>query len=295
MTKPSLSQIWLMAIRPKTLAAAVSPVLMGTAMAFGDGVYHFPSAFFCLIGALLIQIGTNLANDYYDFLKGVDNTQRTGPVRVTQVGYLKPQTVKWAYVASFVAAGLVSLYLINRAGWPIALIAISAVLSGIFYTAGKNPLGYRGFGEVFVFLFFGPIAVAGTYYVQSFEINFAVILAGVAPGLLSTAILTVNNLRDISSDKQSSKKTLAVRFGKSFAKSEYALCLFISLMVPVMIYLLTFDHAYILLASLLLFLTVSLLKIVLGESSGTELNKVLAKTSQLLLIYSLVFSLGWVL
>ncbi|MBI4308915.1 MAG: 1,4-dihydroxy-2-naphthoate octaprenyltransferase, partial [Candidatus Omnitrophica bacterium] len=182
---------WLLAIRPKTLPAAIAPVAIGTAMAFGDGVAHWPSAFAALFAALMIQIATNLINDYCDFKKGADTKDRLGPVRVTQAGLIKPKIVLFAAVAAFLLSALACAYLIGRAGWVILFIGIASILSGIFYTAGPRPLGYLGLGEVFVFIFFGPVAVGGIYFVQSLDLNWAVIMAGLGPGFLSTAILAV--------------------------------------------------------------------------------------------------------
>ena len=183
MIKPNI-KTWIMAFRPKTLSASIAPVFIGTAMAFGDGIHHFPTAFVCLFAALAIQIGTNIANDYYDFKKGADTSERIGPMRVTQAGLIKPSTVKLAFISSFAIAALASIWLIYRGGWPIATIVILSIISGIFYTAGPRPLGYMGLGDLFVLIFFGPVAVGGTYYAQSLEINAAVILAGLAPGLM---------------------------------------------------------------------------------------------------------------
>lgn len=284
-----------MAIRPKTLTAAVAPVLIGTAMAFGDGIHHLPTAFLCLFGAILIQIGTNLANDYFDFKKGTDDVDRIGPTRVTQAGLISPEVVKFAFILTFVLSALVCIALVIRGGWPIAVIGILSIISGILYTAGPKPLGYMGLGDVFVFVFFGPVAVAGTYYVQSFEMNMAVILAGVAPGLISAGILTVNNLRDIVGDKKSGKKTLAVRFGRSFAQSEYLFSMIAASLVPVLIYALIQDHLPILMGTVVSLLAIPIMKKVLVSTDGPALNLALAKTGKLLLIYSVLFSIGWIL
>ena len=287
-------KIWYMAIRPKTLPAAISPVLMATAMAFGDGIQHFPTAFLCLFAALMIQIGTNLANDYFDFKKGVDTKERLGPMRMTQSGLIKPHIMKWAFILAFGLAILASIGLIKRGGWPIAVIGILAILSGIFYTAGAKPLSFLGLGDLFVLIFFGPVAVSGTYYVQSFEISLAVILAGFAPGLLSVAILTVNNLRDIETDKKSGKKTLAVRFGKSFAQSEYLFSVIGASLLPVFLYCLIRDHLLILSSVATCLLAIPCFKTVLTKSDGPSLNQALAKTGRLLLIFSILFSIGWI-
>ena len=286
-------KIWLMAFRPKTLCASIAPVFIGFAMAFGDGVYHVPTAIICLMAALAIQIGTNIANDYYDFKKGADTSERIGPTRVTQAGLLKPGAVKKAFILSFVLATLLSVWLVYRGGWPIAVIGISAILSGIFYTAGPLPLGYIGLGDVFVLVFFGPVAVAGTYYVQSFEMNAAVILAGLGSGLISVAILTVNNLRDIDSDSRVGKRTLAVRFGRSFALFEYVFCMTTAALTPVLIYGLIQDHIGILMCAVVAILAIPSIVTVATRSDGPSLNKALAATGRLLFVYSVIFAVGW--
>lgn len=285
---------WILAIRPKTLPASVAPVLIGTAMAFGDGIHHFSTAFVCLFAALAIQIGTNLANDYYDFQKGTDTAERVGPIRATQAGLVRPVTMKAAFIFAFLLSGLACVWLVQRGGWPIAILGVLAVLSGIFYTAGPYPLGYLGLGEIFVFIFFGPVAVAGTYYVQSLEINAAVLLAGVSPGLLSVGILAVNNLRDMETDRKSGKMTLAARWGRSFALSEYLFCIIASAMMPVLIYILIEDHIGILACALINLLAIPVIKTVFTQP-GASLNRALASTGKLLLIYSVLFAIGWIL
>ncbi len=284
-----------MAIRPKTLPAAVAPVFIGTAMAAGDGVHHVPTALVALLGALTIQIGTNLANDYFDFKKGIDTEERVGPQRVMQAGLVSMQTMKCAIALTFSAAALVCIWLVLRAGWPIAVIGILAILSGIFYTAGPRPLGYLGLGEVFVLIFFGPVAVAGTYYVQSFEMNTAIILAGIAPGLLSSAILVVNNLRDIKTDRKAGKMTLAVRFGKAFAQTEYMVMILVASIMPVIIYGITRDHVWTLATVILPVLALPGIHAVYTKVDGPSLNKALSYTGILLVIFSIIFSIGWIL
>ena len=286
---------WFLAFRPKTLPAAIAPVMIGTAMAFGDGVHHLPTAILCLLAALAIQVGTNIANDYYDFKRGADTTERIGPTRVTQAGLITPSTMRWAFIISFSVSAFLSLWLVYRGGWPIAVIGILAILSGIFYTAGPRPLGYIGLGDLFVLIFFGPVAVAGTYYVQSYEMNMAVILAGIAPGLISVAILTVNNLRDINSDRVAGKRTLAVRFGRSFAISEYLFSIMLASLIPVLIYGLIQDHIAILTCVIVIPLAVPIMKIVVIASDGHLLNRALELTGKLLLIYSVIFSIGWII
>ena len=286
---------WILAIRPQTLAAAIAPVLIGTAMAFGDGLFHAAAALMALSAALCIQIGTNLANDYFDFKKGADTADRKGPVRVTQAGLIKPKTVFWASMVFFALAALSSIYLIHRGGVCIFIIAAASIISGILYTAGPKPLGYLGLGDLFVLIFFGPVAVGGTYFTQALEINGAVMVAGLAPGFLSMAILAINNLRDIDTDRRAGKLTLAVRFGRSFAMSEYLFCIMAATLTPFAVFLITDDHKGVAAASLIGFFAIPCVKAAFTHLDGAGLNRVLAQTGRLLLIYSALFSIGWVL
>jgi len=286
---------WILAIRPQTLPASIAPVVIGTAMALGDGLFHATSALMALSAALCIQIGTNLANDYFDFKKGVDTADRQGPTRVTQAGLIKPHTVLAASIVFFVLAALSSIYLIHRGGACILIIAITSILCGIFYTAGPMPLGYLGLGDLLVLVFFGPVAVGGTYFTQGLEINWAVIVAGLAPGFLSTAILAVNNLRDIDTDRRADKLTLAVRFGRSFTMGEYLFCIIAATLIPFAVVLITGDHQDIAAASLIGFCAIPCVKAAFTHLDGAGLNRVLGGTGRLLLIYSTLFSLGWLL
>jgi len=248
-----------------------------------------------LIAALCIQIATNFANDYFDFKKGADTADRKGPLRVTQAGLIAPGKVLAAAIIFFFLAGLASVYLIHRAGFCILIITVTAICSGIFYTAGPKPLGYLGLGDLFVLVFFGPVAVAGTYFTQGLEMNWAVMAAGLAPGFLSTAILAVNNLRDIDTDRRAGKLTLAVRFGRSFAMTEYLFCIIAATLTPFAVYLITDDHQGIAAASLVGFFAIPCVKAAFTHLDGPGLNKVLGQTGRLLLIYSVLFSIGWVL
>ncbi len=288
-------RIWILAARPKTLWAAIAPVIIGTAMAINAGGGHGLAAIAALTSALFIQIGTNLANDYFDFKKGADTIERLGPTRVTQTGLLSPEQVKMAAHLAFKIAFLIGIYLVIRGGWPIVIIGLLSIFFGIIYTGGPFPLGYKGLGELFVLIFFGPVAVGGTYYVQTLSINWQVILAGFAPGLLAVAILTVNNLRDIESDTTAGKKTLAVRWGASYCKIQYTLAIFLASIIPVIISLKTSSHPYVTLAALTILMAIPLLKKVFTYQSAPELNRVLESTGRLLLLYSLLFSLGWFL
>ncbi|MBF0490984.1 MAG: 1,4-dihydroxy-2-naphthoate polyprenyltransferase [Candidatus Omnitrophica bacterium] len=285
---------WLLAIRPKTLPAGFAPVLIGSAMAFGDGGFHAPTALACLIAALLIQIGTNLANDYFDFQKGAD-VNRVGPIRVTQAGLIKPAVVLTATIIVFTLAALLSAYLVCRGGYILGIIAVASIISGILYTAGPKPLGYLGLGEIFVFIFFGPVAVAGTYYVQTLDMNWAVVAAGLAPGFLSCAILAVNNLRDIEGDRKAGKMTLAVRLGRDFSVCEYLFFILATTISPFLVFIITHDHVGIVAASIVGFLAMGTLKTVITSTDNRLLNKALAKTGLWLVIYSVLFSGGWIL
>lgn len=284
---------WILAFRPKTLPAAVAPVVIATAMAYGHGVHDFTMALVALFAALTIQIGTNLANDYFDCIKGADTHERVGPTRVTQAGLIAPSVVRSAMILVFVLSALSSLVLVAHAGWPILVIGIISILSGIFYTAGPRPLGYMGLGELFVLVFFGPVAVAGTYYVQALQFSGPAAVAGLAPGFLSVAILAVNNLRDIDTDRRAGKNTLAVRFGRSFALSEYLFAIIAAGLVPVWVYLLTNEHAWALLSVTVLFCAIPVVKTVFTKQDGPSLNAALASTGKLLFIYSVLFSIGW--
>lgn len=285
---------WILAARPKTLPAASAPVIIGTAMAYEAGGFHLISSLVALIGALLIQIGTNLANDYFDFKKGTDQPDRLGPTRVTQSGLIKPETVKKAMILIFCLALLSGIYLVARGGVPILIIGLLSILFGVLYTGGPMPIGYIGMGDIFVLIFFGPVAVGGTYYVQTLDINWMVIIAGLAPGLFSTAILTVNNLRDIDSDRKAGKKTLAIRFGKTFTKIEYLFTIISAILIPTLLYIFFEKHIYSLLSLIVIILALPSIKKVF-TTEGKILNDVLASTGLLLLIYSILFSIGWFL
>ena len=286
---------WILASRPKTLWAAIAPVLIGTALAFEEDKGHWPSAVLAGIGAILIQIGTNFANDYFDFFKGADSGERLGPIRATQSGLIAPRSMKLAFVTVFSLTVVVGIYLIVRAGWPIVMIGALSILSGILYTAGPLSLAYLGLGDIFVFLFFGLAAVGGTYFVQALTINEMVILAGVSPGLFSTAILTVNNLRDIVSDRAAGKKTLAVRFGAKFARAEYFFCITIACLMPIILVWLTGQHHLSLLSCLTLFIAIPTMRTIFVEKPGRIFNQMLAQTGKLLFLFSILFSLGWIL
>ncbi len=217
-------------------------------MAFEAEKGHLFSALAALLGALLIQIGTNLSNDYFDFVKGADTEERLGPARATQAGWIRPEIILRSSLLVFAAAVIIGIFLVLRGGWPIVLIGIASVICGILYTGGPYPLAYLGLGEVFVVIFFGPVATLGTYYVQALEFSKEVFIAGLAPGLISTALIAVNNLRDIPTDIKARKKTLAVRFGYRFARIEYTLCILGGLFIPLFLVVMLKDHWFSLIA-----------------------------------------------
>ena len=289
------SNRWVLAARPKTLWAAVCPVMIGTAMAAEVGGFHVASAVACLLGALLIQVGTNFANDYSDGVKGTDS-ERLGPPRTVASGLIKPQVMKGAIVLTFLAVWIPGLYIIYRGGWPFFVIGLASIVSGLAYTGGPYPLGYHGWGELFVLAFFGPVAVGGTYYLQTYDLPPEVLIASLAPGLFSVAILTVNNLRDIDGDREAGKKTLAVRFGRSFAKAEYLLCILIaSVGVPAGLVWYTNGHRYVLLGCLVFVVALPSLRTAFLYKEPRELNRVLAQSGVLLLLFSVLFSTGWLI
>jgi 1,4-dihydroxy-2-naphthoate octaprenyltransferase len=293
-SKQSKIIIWVLAARPKTLWAGIAPVIIGTAIAYGDGKMHLLSALAALTASLLIQIATNFANDYYDHIHGVDTTERLGPTRVTQAGLIPSNTIRFAYIITFSLAFLIGFYLIWRGGWPILIIGVLSIILGILYTGGPFPIGYYGLGDIVVLIFFGPVAVGGTYYVQALEITPVVLIAGLSPGLLSMALLTVNNLRDINTDRKTGKKTLAVRFGEFFTRMEYLLSVTVACLIPVILLLIKNDHPYVL-ATLFVFIPAfPAIKSVFVDQIGVELNRTLARTGKILLLYSIVFAIGWI-
>jgi len=266
-------------------------VIVGSAVAISEDVFNLWPALAALAGALLIQIGTNFANDVFDFKKGADTIERLGPLRVTQAGLLSPRQVMLGMWITFGLAALIGLYLIALGGWPIVVIGILSIASGIAYTGGPFPLGYNGLGDLFVFIFFGLVAVCGTYYVQALTLSAAVIWTSIPIGLLATAILVVNNLRDIETDRAAGKKTLAVRFGVRGAQIEYLLLIGISYAVPLLMWLSGVSTPWVMLAWLSLLLVKPLINLMMNEK-GRPLNQALAGTARLELVYSFLFSIG---
>ncbi len=287
-------QAWLHASRPKTLPAAVSPVIIGSAVAFAEGGFRFLPALAAFLGALLLQIGANLANDVFDFEKGADQHDRLGPLRVTQAGLLTPTEVKTGMWLTFALAGLCGIYMTLESGWFILLIGLLAILAAIAYSGGPFPYGYRGLGEFFVFVFFGFAAVCGTYYAQTGYISQLAVLSSIPVGLLIVSILVVNNVRDFESDKAANKKTLAVRFGLDWAKQEFVAVVILAFVITVLLVIADLATPWLLLTWLSLPLVFSTSSSILNQR-GKILNKTLAETGKLTLFFSLFYAIGLIL
>ena len=285
---------WILAARPKTLPAAVSPVILGTALSYHDGIFHSFIFLMTLLAAVLIQIGANFANDVYDYQKGTDRDDRLGPKRATQSGLITPEKMKNAMWLIFSLAICVGFYLAWIGGWPIVFIGLSSIAAGIAYTGGPYPLGYHGWGDMFVFIFFGLIAVPGTYYLQAGTVTPLSFWMGAALGMLSTAILVVNNIRDMETDIVTGKKTLAVRWGKSFSHIEFSILVIIPFIIPLCMWWNTRYNMSLLITLFALPIAVHLI-IQLISKTGRELNKVLAGTARFLFIFTILFSLGLIL
>lgn len=288
-------QAWLLAARPKTLPAALSPVIVGTALAFADNTLAWLPALAAALGALLLQVLSNFANDYSDFFRGADPHDRLGPVRVTSAGLITPADLRKGIIAVIAAVALVGLYLIWVGGWPILIVGVAAIVAALAYTGGPFPFGYYGLGEVFVLLFFGVVAVCGTYYVQSLALTSVVVTASVGVGALVTAILIVNNYRDIDTDRRAGKRTLAVRLGRRGARLEYALFVAVAYGVTLVLWLVEGAGAWVLLAWLTAPLAVQLVRTLMTATDGPTLNHTLAGTARLGLLYSLLLAAGIVL
>jgi 1,4-dihydroxy-2-naphthoate octaprenyltransferase len=271
--------------------AGFSPVAVGSALAARDGAFRPLVALAALVGALFIQVGTNLANDHEDFRRGADTADRLGPPRVTQQGWLSPGAVLRGALACFAAALVVGLTLVWVAGWPILVVGLTSILAGYAYTGGPFPLAYHGLGDLFVLVFFGLVAVGGTYFVQALTLRPEVLLAGVPVGLLGVALLAVNNTRDLATDRAAGKRTLVVRLGRRFGQLEYLACLAVSAAAPVALWALGYATPWALLALLALPLAVPPIRLVLTET-GPALNRALAGTARLQLVFGLLFALG---
>ncbi|WP_347711028.1 1,4-dihydroxy-2-naphthoate polyprenyltransferase [Thermalbibacter longus] len=281
-----------MAARVPTLVAAVAPVVVGTAAGAREASFRPLPFVVALVAALLIQIGTNYANDLFDFLKGADTPERAGPTRVTARGLVTPGQMRRAVTLTFGLAVLAGLYLVWVGGWPILVIGLLSVACGLLYTAGPWPLAYLGLGDLFVFIFFGVVAVTGSAYLQAGRLSVLALAASVPVGLLVTNILVINNLRDIPTDRAAGKRTLAVRLGDRVTRMQYVLSLVVAYAAPLVLWLSGLAGPAALLTWLSLPLAWRLGRAVLGGLAGPALNPVLKRTGQLHLLYSLLLAGG---
>ncbi|MES3161988.1 MAG: 1,4-dihydroxy-2-naphthoate polyprenyltransferase [Halorubrum sp.] len=304
-TEVSRRRAWLIAARPQTLPAAAAPVIVGVGLAVGAGVFAPLPALAAFVGAALIQIGTNFANDYYDAIQGADTDDREGFTRVVASGLIEPTEVKRAMWLTFAAAVLVGTYLVYVGGLPILVVGLASVVAGIAYTGGPYPLGYHGLGDVFVFLFFGVIAVTGTFYVQAAAlapgafplwipegtVPLTALVASLPVAALSTNILVVNNVRDVEEDASTGKRTLAVRFGYRFSRAQFLALIALAYLTPGW-FLANGEGRSVLLPLVTLPLAVGVTRTVLTETSGEALNPALESTGKLLAAYAVAFAVG---
>ena len=288
----SRARIWFGAARPRTLPAAFAPVIVGTALAWHDGTFGPAAAALCVGFSVLVQIGTNFANDYYDFVRGADTATRVGPRRAVAAGLIAPATMKRAMAGVFVAAFAVGLGLVAWGGpWLIAIGAAS-ILCGIAYTGGPWPLAYHGLGDVFVFIFFGLVAVGGTYLVQAGRVTAEALLAGIPVGLLAANILVVNNYRDVETDARANKRTLVVRLGRRAARIQFGLSLLAAGIVPVIFFTRGFGP-WCLLPLLLTPVAWSHVRRLRESKSPGELIALLGDTGKLLALYAALLASGF--
>ena len=294
-TIPSGVRIWLMAARIRTLPAAIAPVLVGTALA-GYAHIFFPLRFLAaLVGAIFIQVGTNLSNDYSDARRGADTEDRLGPVRVTAGGLVPPRQGLAATYVTFAIAVLAGIYLIVVAGWQLLLVGAASILAGVAYTGGPRPYGYEGLGEVFVFLFFGIVAVAGSFFVQIEHLDWEAFALAVPVGLLAAAILVVNNVRDIDTDRRAGKRTLAVRLGRARTRSLFAAIVYVAYPLALVTWVFGPTRPWVALPWLTLPLAAGVVRTVRNRTDGGSLNGALARTGQLQLAFCVLLSVGLLL
>jgi 1,4-dihydroxy-2-naphthoate polyprenyltransferase len=288
---PTKFSAWVLAARPRTLPAAAAPVLIGTGLALRDGQFDAINAAAAFFIAMLLQIGANVANDLFDHERGTDTPARLGPLRVAAQGWLSPPEMRIGMGVVFGLAALLGLVLYLDKGWPVLAVGLAAILAALAYTGGPFPYGYHALGDIFVFIFFGLIAVAGTYFVQAGEVTLVVWLASIPIGLLIVNILVVNNLRDIPTDTAANKRTLAVLLGRRAMQNEYLLCLLGAYLIPLLMALFGLLSFWILLTWISLPQAWSLYRL-LQKTEGAALNVALAYTAQLSLVYAALFAAG---
>lgn len=291
-TAPSTFQAWIQASRPKTLTAAVTPVVVGTSIALAEGAFRPFAALAALYCAIAVQIGTNIFNDVMDYERGTDTKERLGPLRVTQAGWLPPESVRRAALLVFASAGLVGLYLIVLGGWPVLLVGVASIIAGMAYTAGPSPLAYNGFGDLFVLIFFGFVAVGGTVYVQAGDLPPAMWFAAGSVGCSITALLDVNNIRDIETDRVAGRRTIPVIFGREWAVAQYGILLAAAFLLPAIAWLRGWAPPGVLLSWLAIPMALRLIRELSGEV-GRALNKVLAHTARFVFLHGLLLAAGF--
>ncbi len=291
MASVSARSAWWLAIRPATLTASAAPVLVGAGAAWADGAFAAAPAIAALLGASLLQVGANFANDVFDFERGADNADRLGPQRATQQGWITAAQMKRAMWLAFAGATAVGLYLTWVAGWPVLALGLLSIAAAYLYTGGPRPYGYLGLGDLAVFLFFGPGAVVGTYYVQAHAISPLAVIASIPIGALATAILVVNNLRDIETDARAGKRTLAVRIGDRATRIYYLALVAVAYLVPPYLWLRGLSGAWAMLPWLSLPLAIRLAAR-LWREHGLPLNGCLVRTARLEVVFGLLFALG---
>ncbi|MFZ0379419.1 MAG: 1,4-dihydroxy-2-naphthoate polyprenyltransferase [Solirubrobacteraceae bacterium] len=294
-TTPSGIRIWLMAARVRTLPAAIAPVLVGTALAGYLHVFHPLRFVAALIGAMFIQIGTNLSNDYSDARRGADTEDRLGPVRVTAGGLVPPRQVLIATYLTFGVAVLAGVYLVVVAGWQLLVVGAASILAGVLYTGGPKPYGYEGLGEVFVFLFFGIVAVAGSFFVQTKHLDWEAFALAVPVGLIAAGLLVVNNFRDIETDRRAGKRTLAVRLGRPRTRRLFAAMIYLAYLLTPVTWVFGPLEPWLFLPWLTLPLGARVVRAVRTRTDGASLNQALAQTGLLQLVFCVLLSAGLLL
>ncbi len=285
-------RLWFLAARPRTLPAAIAPVLVGTSLAISEDTFR-PLAFAAaLVGSVFIQIGTNLSNDYSDARRGADTEDRLGPVRVTAGGLLPPRRVLVGTYLAFGVAVAAGAYLAAVAGWELLVVGVASIVAGVLYTGGPRPYGYEGLGELFVFLFFGVVAVTGSYYVQTEDLTWEAFALSVPVGLLAAAILVVNNVRDADTDRRAGKRTLAVKLGRERARVLFVAMLVVAFAVPLAVAAAGGLSWWLVLTMLAWPLAPPLIRTVRTRTDGPALNGALAATGRLLAVFSLLLAAG---
>jgi 1,4-dihydroxy-2-naphthoate octaprenyltransferase len=292
--KPSKFKCWILASRPRTLLAALVPVMVGSALAIYHGIFFPTYSIIALLCSILIQIGTNFTNDLYDYLKGTDTEERKGPLRVLASGLISVKEMKWGIFLVFFTAFLLGLYLVYSVGLMILWIGIFSIVAGLAYTAGPFPLAYNGLGDLFVFIFFGIVGTVGTYYLHSQQFTSLAFLISLPVGALITNILIVNNYRDIEEDKTAGKNTIAVLLGKDFSRYEYVFFILLSFFIPFLLHFKYDFNIWIFLPYITLPIAITLVKMIYALT-GTQLNKTLELSAKFSALYGLLLSIGIIL